>query len=216
MNILHYIYFFLLYGTIVCFISQLRQLNFTLGVLFVYLLLLAGVSTTGMLMQLNKLNNLYLFRLFTPVEYLLICLMYFPALEKRNIKKVLHWSVYGFFIVCGLITYFLESWLVVDSFARTIEALLVTIWILIYFKQKLSTSNELNLHADPMFWISMGFLIYFIGILFIHGLLNILIKQDRVLAQTLYRLTYFFEYNLFIEMNIALFCRQIFKVRTTR
>lgn len=201
----------MLYGTIICFITQRKHWNHTLNVLFIYLIVLAAVSTAGMAMQLQKINNLFLYRIFTPVEYALLCLMYYPSFRNSSIKKAVHWSVYGFFAVCALLTFFAEGWLVVDSYAKIIESLLITIWILIYFRQLLATNRILSLNNDPLFWINLGFLIYFIGNLFIQGLLNQLIEHNRELAQRLYSFTYFFEFNLFIQINIALFCRKIFK-----
>lgn len=211
MNTLHYIYFSMLYGTIVCFISQHKHWNHTLKILFMYLIILAAVSTSAMVMQLHKINNLFLYRIFTPVEYALLCLMYYSSMKKSTIKKAIHLSVYGFFAVCVLITFFVEGWKVIDSYAKTIESLLITIWILIYFRQTLITSKILNLHNDPLFWISMGFLIYLIGSFFILGLLNQLIAQNRKLASQVYRYGYLFELHLFIQMNIALFCRKMFR-----
>lgn len=176
-----------------------------------YLIILAAVSTSAMAMQLHKINNLFLYRIFTPIEYALLCLMYYSSMKKSTIKKAIHLSVYSFFAICVLITHFIEGWKVIDSYAKTIESLLMTIWILIYFRQILTADKELNLHNDPLFWISLGFLIYFIGNLFILGLLNKLIEQDRELALMIYKLGYLFEFNLFIQMNIALFRRKIFK-----
>ncbi len=69
----------------------------------------------------------------------------------------------------------------------------------------------MNLQSDPLFWINVGFLIYFIGNLFIKGLLNTLITNDKEMAKTIYGYGYFLEFLLFIQINIALYCHRIFK-----
>lgn len=215
MNALHYIYFSMLYLTIVSFISQYKHLDYILKILFLYLVTLALINSMGMYVRLGLQvkNNLFLYHILTPVEYTLLSLIYYSALKSVLMKKVIRWSMYGFVVICIVLTLFVEGMQVIDSFARSIEALLVTIWILAYFYQILKTTKILNMQSDPLFWISLGFLIYFIGNLFIKGLLNTLIIQNRVLAKTFYQYLYLLEFNLFIQINIALYCRRIFKER---
>ena len=57
----------------------------------------------------------------------------------------------------------------------------------------------------------MGLLFYFLGTLFIQGFMNYLIAQERKLAGKLYILQYMIEYVFLILLNIAVFCRKIFK-----
>jgi hypothetical protein len=205
----------MLYLTIVSFVSQYRHLNNVLKVLFLYLITLAIINSLAMYLrlELHIRNNLFLYHILTPLEYILLASIYYRSFRNVAIKKVILWSMYGFVIICILLTQFVEGIQVIDSYARTIEALLVTIWILFYFYQILNTHKVLSLQSDPLFWINVGFLIYFIGNLFIKGLLNTLITQNRDLAKRFYEYGYLLEFNLFIQINIALYCRRIFKDR---
>ena len=212
MTTIQYIYFFLLYATIVSFICQRRQLSPVLTVLFTYFVIYAVFNTTGKVMQLMHVkNNLFLYRILTPVEYVFLAAVYYRSIENKNIKLAIMLSMAAFVLACILLSVFAETWTDNDSYARPLESLLITVWILVYCRQILTTNRILTMHLDPMFWVSMGFLTYFIGVLFIQGSLNQLIRVNKAMAGKLYSYQYLFEFNLFLQINIALFCHRIFK-----
>lgn len=210
--ILQSIYFALLYTLTGLFISRRRQLSRTLQILFAYLAIYTLFNSTAWLMQqLKTKNNLFLSHFLTPIEYSFLAVIYYRSLESPLVKRIILVSIPLFVTGCLLLTLYVEKLKENDSYARIVEALLITFWVLDYLKEVFGTHKLLNIHRDPVFWISTGFLTYFIGVLFIQGLLNELIKHDLAMASTLYRSQYLFEYNLFIQIGIALFCHQIFK-----
>ncbi|HZH95162.1 MAG TPA: hypothetical protein VEY06_04720, partial [Flavisolibacter sp.] len=188
-------------------------LSYTLRIAFTYLALLALVASTAMLLRrvFEVKNNLFLYHIFTPVEYLLFCLIYYRAFESSVLRKSVLWSIIGFVVVCIYLSLFVEPLEINNSYAKVIESLLITVWVLLYFRQLVSADKIINFNKEPLVWISLGLLTYFIGNLFTEGMFNLLVKEYAPLAQRLYSYTYLFEYNLFLQMNIALFCRQIFK-----
>ena len=203
----------MLYGTLPCFGIHRKRLSYTLRIAFTYLALLALVASTAMLLRrvFEVKNNLFLYHIFTPVEYLLFCLIYYRAFESSVLRKSVLWSIIGFVVVCIYLSLFVEPLEINNSYAKVIESLLITVWVLLYFRQLVSADKIINFNKEPLVWISLGLLTYFIGNLFTEGMFNLLVKEYAPLAQRLYSYTYLFEYNLFLQMNIALFCRQIFK-----
>jgi hypothetical protein len=89
--------------------------------------------------------------------------------------------------------------------------LLVTIWILLYFRQLSNTDKILNVKRDPLFWVYAGLMLYFGGTLFLQILLNYLNKHNLPLAEKLYPIQYFFDIVSLLTINVALFCHRIFK-----
>lgn len=213
MKAIHYIFFFILYITLIGFIIQRKRLNYALKVTFAYLVVFAIVNTLAMYLRvaLGITNNLFLFHLFTPIEYILVCLIYYRSFEESFYKKGILWSMCGFAIVCLLLSFFVEDWQMNNSYAKIIESLLITVCILLYFRQLLSADKVVNFNNDPLVWVSLGLLTYFIGNLFIEGLFNLLVSRNRTMANDLYTYTYLFEFNLFLQINIALFCHRIFR-----
>lgn len=212
MKIVHYIFFILLYTLIGLFISQRRRLGQPLSLLFIYLVVFALFNSAAMITQLLKWkNNLFLSHFLTPIEYTFLAAIYYRSLESRPVKWIILASIPLFVIGCLLLSVYAEELDQNDSYAKIIEAILVTVWVLGYFKEVFGTRRLLSMHQDPLFWISTGFLTYFIGSLFIQGLLNELISYNMTMARSLYPAQYLFEYNLFIQIGIALFCHQIFK-----
>jgi hypothetical protein len=98
-----------------------------------------------------------------------------------------------------------------NSYARILEALLVTISALLYFRQIFSLEKLFDLKQEPLFWINTGLLFYFIGTVFLQGSLNYLIENNIGAARKLYQVQYVFEFAFFLLVNLALVCRKVFK-----
>lgn len=156
-------------------------------------------------------NNSFLFHITTPVEYLLLCLPFYKSLEGRFSRMAVVISMPVFIVLSLIFSLYVDELNDNNTSARIMEALFVTTWIMLYFSQLSTTDRILSFSREPVFWVYTGLLFYFLGTLFLQGFLNYLVKLDMVLARRLYNLQLFFEYILFVTINIGVFCQIIFK-----
>lgn len=212
MVFVEYIEFGLLYATAAVFLFRYRQLSLPLRRLFFYILNLIVCNTSAFYTYacLGK-ENLFLYHFFTPTEYLALCLVFYTSFESRSTKRAVLISMPSFVILSAALSLYVNRLNENNSAARAMEALLVTVWILLYFREVSRTDEILNLKRDPLFWVYAGLILYFWGTLFLQILLNYLNKTDLVLANQVYALQYVFEYISLITINIALFCHKNFK-----
>jgi hypothetical protein len=213
MQAVHYIYFSLLYLAIILFTIKVKSLDTSQVIIFIYLVVLAVFSTAAMVLRLvyHVKNNLFLFHILTPVEYLLLSCIYFFYLKSITMKRLIALSMVLFVVVAVLLDRWVEKPEVNNSYIRVTESLLITGWILFYFRQMMQKRLSEDFYAMPVFWISVALLFYFIGTLFIQGLLNYMIQHGSEVALKLYYAGYIFEYLLFILVIVALYCHDRYK-----
>lgn len=213
MNIIDYIYFGMLFGTILIFIIRHNQLDMIVRPLIYYLLIIAIASSLKIYIGLIlHRSNLFVDHFSTPLEYAALSVLFYHSLERRFVKRVIIISIPGFIALSICLSMFVDR-LPNDnnSIAKVVRALLSTTWILLFFRQLLISDKVLNVTGEPLFWIYTSFLFYFLGTMVLQGFFMDLIKLERELAYQLYTfIEYSCDYVLFIGINIGLLCRKQF------
>ena len=145
-----------------------------------YLLALFIIECTGNILANLHLgranNNLYQF-VGLPLEFLFYCWFYYQCFNKK-IRSI---SIY-----CGVI--FLLSWIAdcffisnsnsyFSSFSYCIGNLILVTMVITYIIH-LSLSDEiLQYKLDPVFWVSIGLLLFYLGTFPYYGLFNLLVHH---------------------------------------
>jgi hypothetical protein len=117
------------------------------------------------------------------LEFILLLAVYYYALDRRN------WKWY--FIVAGISFVVFYSCNALfwqksgpNSYAPTVSALVFIVISLFYFYSLMRDLPGLRLSVLPMFWTSIGVLIYFAGSLFVFALFNYMassLKKELIL-----------------------------------
>jgi hypothetical protein len=178
-----------------------------------YLLLWAGVSTLALVLYylFHVRNNLFLFHFFTPAGYACLCAFFSGLFHTAGIKKIIRHSVWIFTVLCILLSAFIQTVKMINSYAVLIESILVIIWGLLYLHQVFISEATTRPHTELLFWICTGLLLHFIGKLFIQGTMNYLIRHNIELAKEIYNFDYYFDYLLLICIITGVFSKVIFK-----
>jgi hypothetical protein len=161
----------------------------------IYLFKYAGVT-----------NNLYLFHISTPLEYVLIALMYKNAISGSWLKKLVYWSIPVFVSLCVIFSSFIEKPDTNNSYMVIVESVLLILISLFFLRETLLLQQVGNLKRYPMFWISVGVLAYYLGTLLIEGLYNYMVSKSIELATRAYQVEHVFKYVLFVLFIVAAFC----------
>lgn len=110
--------------------------------------------------QLFHNNGMFIFHIFTPVEFLLICIYYnasIPNLRKRNIGLVL--GCVGL-LVAILNAVFLQRFSQLNSLMLLFEGFF-TIALSLFALYNILLQEDVNFKKSAHFWISVFLLIYF-------------------------------------------------------
>lgn len=151
-------------------------------------------------------NNMVVLYIFTPFEYLLFTSVYKLYLGKKRINQLLVIS-HIVFIVFVLIDLFIYSNINLPNFlSRTYEGITITILCLMFFFNFFKTNEQFEIWKYPMFWISIGGLIYFTLNVFFFMLLLILVLENPNLANASTDLHGIYNILANIAFGIAFLC----------
>jgi len=170
-----------------------------------FLIIFFVVNIGGLILMKRHINNLVIYHFFTPVEYCFYSIIFYRYFGDKKIKSAILFSIIIFTVFCFLNTFFLQSLDINNSNAIIGESILIITWCLFFFREKISEPDNIDPKNEPLFWIATGVLFYFLGNVFIEGLLNYLIKKEIAIARTLYKISYIFSYILFCFICIVFY-----------
>lgn len=180
-----------LFPLILSFIRK-QYLDKALKILLYYLFasLAIEVFATFWAFVLHKPNH-FMLNTFVVVECVIISLMFSEVFVSVLLKKISLATTATFTIFSIVLLSYSESFFVFNSTISTIACLLITTWVFVYFYQILQNLQEKTLSTLPMFWISVGCLLYFSGTLFVFLYGEIILNErSRTLYQNLWIIYY--------------------------
>lgn len=126
-------------------------------------------------------NNLWLLHLYTPLEF--FCIVWFyNIILKGSVKESSMMGLgLGFAILSALNSAFLQPTDTFNTYARSLEGILVIVFCLAWCYKTLSEMQIRHLEQDPVFWINTGFLIYFSGNVLLFAFSNYILNINRSL-----------------------------------
>jgi hypothetical protein len=143
----------------------------------------------------------FLFSIYTPAEYLLLCCFITSILRSKNKKKIIYISIPFFIVLSFIVQFKVESTNYFYKYLDVlVEAPLMLTWTLFYFFQLFSDEENFHFTSNPLFWISVGNLLFFSASFFSYGFGSYFqnLKQNdfseavRWIARTLNILLYIF------------------------
>ena len=218
MNIFSVVYIVLLLITLISYFTQFRKKD--LYVKLVILLLILWLITTVAAIYATKYaglkNNLFIFHIFTPLEYIILALFFREIIANATVKRLLTYSIPLFIFVAILFTLFIQKLDQSNSGIITLESVIMIFLSLFFLREVLLLQQATVLHKFPLFWIIVGLLFYFTGNLVIEGMLNYVIIHSMQLAKRIYYIGHIFKYLLFISFTIGAFCNSLALVSLNR
>lgn len=184
--------------------GRTEKLVFGPLLLFAILIQLMGDWLKG-----NGYNHYFVFHIYVPVEYLLLC-FYFRQIIQHAVLKlliplsgILFFAFYFFYFLLNKRAFF------TPSFSQFVTgSILVTIWVLFFFIQLFQQEEKIELSRYPHFWINTGNLLFYSGCLFVMGFYFSVQKEDAPLAGQLLYINYL--------LNLLLYCMYLVAFTCTR
>lgn len=122
-------------------------------------------------------STFWIFNLYTFFEFLWITLIFYNLNKEKNSRKIMMYLVIIFYII-----YFLSfQYIILQKYTVIILALFVTPFFFLHLKELLNSNKIMSFQKEISFWITVGFLIYYLGTVPFFSLLYIGGMQDRIL-----------------------------------
>lgn len=153
--------------------------------------------------------NLPLLHIYTFIEFGLLAYIIGSTLHPIIRSKQLHWMVGAFTIVAILNGWIGEGFFHFNAYIRALEGLILISLALLYFYKLLKDLKIQRIEREPVFWVSLGVLLYFSGSLFLFLISNVLNQEaTKTLSMTIWGIHSFLNIMLNIILAIALWVKQ--------
>jgi hypothetical protein len=146
---------------IVFAIVKYRHINKPLTTIFLYLLFAGLVNACASVLAFRHINNLPLLHVYTIIEFLFLGIFFYQFIEQQKVRKLILGSIL-LFPVFGVVNFsFIQNLHAFNSYARSVEAVLLIVFSVIFFYTQTSDKPDHRWHMQPETWIVTGILIYF-------------------------------------------------------
>lgn len=165
---------------------RFRQLVPALRCLAFLIFFSDSVEIVSRVLGAQQRSNLFILPIDTLAEFGLLAWMYRLALRPSVVSRLLP-AIIAVFAVASLFSYANPPSLVqFNSVQRFAESLLVIGLVLLYFYKIIRELVIIHLEREPMFWVSVGLLLYFSGNVFIFVSSNYALRHSKSLSLRLW------------------------------
>ncbi|GAB4127885.1 MAG: hypothetical protein OHK0045_17380 [Raineya sp.] len=195
---------------LICIIIFLVQkVHHAKAVKWIFYTFVAGflISIIQSLDFLQKVNNLYTFHIFTPIEFVCLTLFFRDILQKSISKSFFHILIVFFLLFSLFNSIFLQEIKKFNTYSIFIEGLVMIGLSSFYFiigVRKMETIKEFQ-ETNHIFYIVAGIFLYFLGDFFILSLMNFIYEHaDREFAKFTWILHIIFLWVYYILIGIGI------------
>lgn len=201
------VYLVLLVAAIVAYGLALRSGKPYIRVLFLYLLVVLLFTVLSLAaLRIGITNNLFLFHILTPIEYAFIGIFYTRVIADPRIKRAIRVSIPLLALCCIIFAVYIQPLTENNSYIAILESFLLICWTLFFFREVLLFNPVTALLGYPLFWISVGMLIFFTENLVLDGILAYLIRNTFPLARVVYRVSIVFSDIFLFSLGVGAIC----------
>ncbi len=189
---------------VVLALFRYRQLGIAMRAIAAYVFLSGIIQITSSYLNGQKQNNLWLLHLYTPLEFTCIVWFYSTVLQGFLKRAVFVWIGVGFALLSGLNSWFLQDPKTFNTYARSLEGILVILFCLVWCYKTLTEMKIKQLQKDPVFWVNTGFLLYFSGNVLLFAFSNYILGINRALNLYIWAFHAFFSILVYFFISIGL------------
>ena len=181
-----------------------RKLDNVMKAVAWYVMLGGLVQVLSSYENSQKNNNLWLLHLYTPLEFACLVLFYSRTLEGMVKKSVFVGIGIGFAVLSALNSGFLQPVNTFNTYARSLEGIVVIVFCLSWCYRTLTEMKILKLEQDPVFWVNTGFLLYFSGNVLLFAFSNYILNINRALNLYIWAFHALFSILLYFFISVGL------------
>lgn len=135
------------------------------------------LEIVAVIIGLFQANNLFLMPIYTVGELALLALLYRQVLQSAAFTRWMPWLVGAFAAYALLDSLGAEVLRWHQPGQQLIQSLLILGMVGLYFRQLLHELQAVRLSREPLFWVSTGLVLYFVGYLNIALFSNYMLRH---------------------------------------
>ncbi|MEJ8801630.1 hypothetical protein [Pontibacter sp. H249] len=173
----------------------------------IFLFLVLAVTTevvAEITVRMNTTNNLWINHVYTPVEFIIVALVYYHSFSTKVIRNGILITAAAFVLLCIGDAVLLDGLTQMNSAAQMIgNALLISLAVLYFYK----IANDLTityLDRDPVFLFSCCILIYKAGTSMSYGMFNAALQESYDAARMVLAIIFILKILFFTGLVLVL------------
>lgn len=168
----------------------------SLSVLWITLFM---IDLAGNILRIRNNNNHWLYNIFGWLFYLPLALLYFRVIDSTSIRKAIRVFIPVFFVLIIIDSLLIEGVRQLQSVIIVCGGASIAFMAAAYIRQLYISESNDRISADPWFWFSLAFILYFGTSVPYLGMLNFLWENYPHFAALYY-------YYINISFTIVLHC----------
>ena len=152
-------------------------------------------------------NNLWLYNFNIIIEFLFLPFFYRLILRSHKIRQGIKLFLIIYPIIFFINLFFIQGLYVFNTYPYLIGDIFVLVLIINYFKEILLTPNNIKLHREPVFYISIAFLLFFTIEIPYTMLLPYFINHNLEVAMALIWVIKILNAVLYVLLSVAYLCQ---------
>ena len=113
-----------------------------------------------------KVNNLFIFHLYSYIEFGLITLIYHQLSTNQMWKRLMVITFFVFLLFSGVVLAFYQGLDSFNSLQRNAEGIILMVYLFAFIRQYSLFESRKRKLFKPFFWLAYGYFIYFAGTIF--------------------------------------------------
>ncbi len=166
-----------------------RALDKNLKILFIFIIVKILTDATATILALHQLNNMWVFHIYTLLEYFFLTYILANWQQVKLSKIILLTSIFVFAMIWIISKFTIEKFLLFDNYTSALCSTLLTGLSLLTLFQ-IMQDNLTGIFHDHRFWVSFAILMYSAGNFFTFALATIYLWSPHNMINILSNLCY--------------------------
>lgn len=146
-------------------LARKKYFNTSEKILLWFVVASALSDVIAFVLQRQDINNMFLFHIYTVVEFTLISLFYVKVISNPRITPFIIGALFPF--LCVAVYEFITNRNGLDVICTTTESIVLMLYAILGFSSMLKNPVQSRVVAIPLFWFNTAVLLYFAGNLFL-------------------------------------------------
>jgi hypothetical protein len=126
----------------------------------------------------NRLSVFYLLSLFTLLEYVAFALVLYLFIDNLVARRTILILSSAFLLFCNIHVFSISVYSF-DSLPASIESILLVAFSIYVLYEQMNKPHIIFVYYEPTFWVTVAFILYFSGTLFLFILASNLSREER-------------------------------------
>ncbi|CAM3856748.1 hypothetical protein MUGA111182_13550 [Mucilaginibacter galii] len=134
-------------------------------ILIPYLLMTVAAELTGNYLGIHHRykENVNLFNITTVIEFVIFYFLFYKNINSAVLKNIILYAMPLYVVLAAVNQLFIQGFNNFHTYTMLVGTVFIIVFVFFYFYEAFSDKEPLSLPKEPMFWISIGLFLFYLG-----------------------------------------------------